>query len=180
MIPFATHRLPPMGYPVFDRYYETTTTAALAPRASVSLARGFSRCVPGFAHVSDQKPAPRAWTLISRCRPNPAVIRKSRAALPAFQDTPICLCPALGPRSGPHARGPRPTDVATYCVHGDAVLPTSNRKTLTMMALSGFNHAALALAPYASCAPRGNATQCSLPNGCQPFSGGSHLPTGYH
>jgi hypothetical protein len=38
---------------------------------------------------------------------------------------------------------------------------------------------ALALAPYASCALYRRATQCSLPNGCQPFSGGSYLPTGY-
>jgi hypothetical protein len=38
MVPFATPRLPPRGYLVFERYYETTTTAARTPGASVSLA----------------------------------------------------------------------------------------------------------------------------------------------
>jgi hypothetical protein len=176
--PFATRRLPPMGYPAFKRYYEVTTTAALAPPASVPLACGFSRCFLDFAHVNSRKPAPRAWTLMSRCRPCPAVKRKSRAALPAFQDTPICLCPALRPRPGPRTLGLRPLMVATYCVHGDAVPPTQNRKTQTIHRISGFNYAALALAPYASCDPYGCATQCSLPSGCQPLSGGSVYPLG--
>ena len=47
-----------------------------------------------------------------------------------------------------------------------------------MNQISGFNDAALALAPYASCAPYGIATQCSLPSGCQPLSGGSVYPPG--
>ena len=42
----------------------------------------------------------------------------------------------------------------------------------------GFSYAALTLAPYASCAPYGSATQCSLPSGCQPFSGGCISPLG--
>ena len=178
MVPFATHRLPPIGYPVFERYYETTTTATLTPRASVSLARGFSRCFPDFAHRGGGKHRPCARTLVSRCRPNPADKRKGRAALPAFQDTPMCLCLALRSRSGPHARGLRHR-VTPYYVHDGVVPPGTSRKTLTMQNFSGFNHTALALAPYASCAPCGNATQCSLPSGCQPFSGGSDLPTGY-
>lgn len=122
-------------------------------------------------------PIPCAQTLISRCRLLPAVIQESGTALPASQDTPLCLCPALGSRSGLHPLGLRPFTVTSYCVHGGAVPPGSNRKTPTLK-FSGFNHAALTLAPYASCAPYGYATQCSLPSGCQPFSGGSFNPPG--
>ncbi len=47
-----------------------------------------------------------------------------------------------------------------------------------MCMFSGFNYAALVLTPYASRGPYGTAAQCSLPSGCQPFSGGSFNPLG--
>lgn len=47
-----------------------------------------------------------------------------------------------------------------------------------MCMFSGFNYAALVLTPYASRGPYGTATQCSLPSGCQPLSGGSFNPLG--
>ncbi len=167
------------GSPAFNRYYETTTTAALAnPPASVSLAGGFLR-FPCFAHKGCGKRIRVAWTLMNRCRPFPVTFEGTVRTLPASQDTPICLCPALRPRPGLHTPGLRPIKVASYYVHGGAALPSTNRKALTISKISGFNHTALALAPYASCVPCGNATQCSLPSGCQPFSGGSDLPTGY-
>jgi hypothetical protein len=122
-------------------------------------------------------PSPYAQTLVSRCRLHPAVIQESGTALPASQDTPLCFCPALRSRPGLHAPGLRPFTVTSYYVHDGAVPPGSNRKTPTIK-FSGFNHAALSLAPYASCAPYGYATQCSLPSGCQPFSGGSLNPPG--
>ena len=167
------------GSPAFKRYYETTTTAALAnPPASVSLAGGFLR-FPCFARKGCGKRSPSAWTLVNRYRPFPALFEGTVRSLPAFQDTPMCLCPALRPRPGLHTLGLRPTKETTYYVHGGAAPPGTNRKAQTINKISGFNHTALALAPYASCAPCGRATQCSLPSGCQPFSGGSDLPTGY-
>lgn len=90
----------------------------------------------------------------------------------------MCLCPALRSRSGPHAHGPRPAKEATYCVHGGVGPPGVSRKSQTMYPLSRFNHAALTLAPYASRIPCGYAVHCSLPSGCQPFSGGSAYPLG--
>lgn len=62
-------------------------------------------------------------------------------------------------------------------MHGGVVTPGVSRKTQTIP-ISGFNHAALTLAPYASRTPYGCAVQCSLPSGCQPFSGGSVYPLG--
>ena len=178
-VPFATHRLPPIGYPAFKHYYETIKTAAsVAPFASVSLARGVLCCFPCFARRDRGKPAPCAWTLVTRCRPCPVVVQRIGAALPAFQDAPMCLCPALRSRSGLHALGLRPSKRATYCVPGGIGPPGVSRKSQTIP-ISGFNHAALTLAPYASRTPCGNAMQCSLPSGCQPFSGGSDLPTGH-
>ena len=91
----------------------------------------------------------------------------------------MCLCPALRSRSGPQARGPRPTKKATYCVHGGVGPPGVSRQSQTMYPLSRLNHAALARAPYASRIPCGYAVPCSLPSGCQPFSGGCDLPTGH-
>lgn len=67
---------------------------------------------------------------------------------------------------------------AAYCVRGGSAPPYTNRKARTIFRLSGFYHAASALAPYASCGPYGRATQCSLPSGCQPFSGGNGYPPG--
>ena len=90
----------------------------------------------------------------------------------------MCLCPALRSRPASMHLACAPLWVASYYVHGGVVPPRKNRKTLTMMEISGFNYAASALAPYASCAPCGNATQCSLPSGCQPLSGGSVYPLG--
>jgi len=90
----------------------------------------------------------------------------------------MCLCPVLRSRPGPTALGLRSTEEATYCVQHGIVPPDANRKTLAISKLSRFNHAALTLAPYASCAPRGNATQCSLPAGCQPFRMGVIYPLG--
>jgi len=168
-----------MGYPAFNRYYETaTTTASACPRTSVSLARGCPPFSRGFARRARGKFEHSARTLINRCRPNPVVDDGHGTALPASQDTPLCLCPALGSRPGPPARGLRHTAVTSYCVQGDAAPPLTNRKAQTISRISGFNHAALTLAPYASCAPCGSATQCSLPSGCQPFSGGSVYPPG--
>ena len=133
MVPFATHRLPPIGYPAFERYYETTTTAtSVIPRASVPLAREFPRCSRYFAHIGRGKLGPCARTLVSRCHPFPAVNCGNGAALPAFQDTPIYLCPALSSRPGPRARGLRPIMVATYCEHGGVVPLRRNRKTLAI------------------------------------------------
>ena len=167
------------GYPVFNRYYETAKTAAFAwPLASVSLARGCPHFFQGFARPARGKIEHGARTLVNRCHPNPVVCGGRGTALPAFQDTPICLCPALRSRSGLLALGLRPMAVTTYCVQGDAVPPCSNRRTQTVSQFSEFNDAALALAPYASCTPYGRATQCSLPSGCQPFSGGSVSPLG--
>jgi hypothetical protein len=54
-----------------------------------------------------------------------------------------------------------------------------NRKTRAIKRLSGFNYAAYALAPYASCAPCSDATQCLLPGGCQPFPGRTGYPLGF-
>jgi hypothetical protein len=167
------------GSPAFQRYYETSKTAPpFDPAASVSLADRLLRRFPVFARNGPGKPGRCAWTLLNRCRPCP-VVRRRGVALPAFQETPVCLCPALRPRSGRPARGLRPLVVTTYCGQGDAVPPGKNRKTQTAIRLSGFNHAASALAPYASCAPCGNATQCSLPSGGQPFSGGISYPLGF-
>ena len=177
-VPFATPRLPPTGSPAFDRYYETTTTSAWpCPLRFPSRAGSLALSRVSFAEAAG-KCDPCAGTLVNRCRPNPVETRESLAALPAFQDTPMCLCPALRSRSGPHARGLRHW-VTSYYVHDGVVPPGTSRKTLTMKNISGFNHTALALAPYASCTPCGYATQCSLPSGCQPLSGGSDLPTGY-
>jgi hypothetical protein len=67
----------------------------------------------------------------------------------------MCLCPVLRSRPGPTALGLRSTQEATYCVQHGAVPPCANRKTQTISKLSRFHHAALTLAPYASCAPRG-------------------------
>ena len=167
-----------MGYPAFKRYYEAAKTAVFAgPLASVSLARGCPHFFRGFAHRARGKIERSARTLVNRGRPNPVVCGGRGTALPAFQDTPLCLCPALGPRPGRLALGLHPLVVMTYCVHGGTVPLGSNRKTPTMT-FSGFNDAASTLAPYASCAPCGRATQCSLPSGCQPFSGGSEYPPG--
>ena len=167
------------GYPAFKRYDETTKTAAFAcPLASVSLARGCPHFFQGFARHARGKIERSARTLIIRCRPNPVVCDERGTALPAFQDTPTCLCPALRSRSGHLALGLHPLVGMTYYVHGGTVPLPRNGKTPTTTYFSGFNDAALTLAPYASCAPCGRATQCSLPSGCQPFSGGSDYPPG--
>lgn len=161
------------------RYYETTKTAACVfPLASVSLARGVSRGSPFFAHARQVELGGRARTLLHRCRPCPVLSPENAGTLPASQDTPICLCPAHGPRPGPHTLGPRASRVTSYFVHGGTAPLFTIRKARTFFGLSGFYYAALALAPYASCGPRGRATQCSLPSGCQPFSGGSAYPLG--
>ena len=123
-VPFATPRLPPMGSPAFNRYYETAKTAAsVAPFASVSLARGVLRSSSCFARHGREERGPDARTLVNRCRPNPVVSRRIGAALPAFQDAPMCLCPALRPRPGLRAPGLRPTRGTSYFVHGGAVPP---------------------------------------------------------
>lgn len=169
-----------VGSPAFKRYYVITKTAAsFSPCASVSLAHGLLRLFPRFARTGSGNPRPCAWMLVRRCHPFPARFEGSVRSLPASQDTPMCLCPAPRSRPGLHALGLRPTTVATYCGHLGSVPPYTIRKTRTINELSGFNHAALALAPYASCAPYGRATQCSLPSGCQPFSGGCLFSTGY-
>ena len=132
MVPFATRRLPPIGYPTFKRYYETTTTAtSVIPRASVPLAREFPRCSRYFARIGRGKLGPCARTLVSRCHPFPAVNCGNGAALPAFQDTPICLCPALSSRTGHATLGLHHQRVASDCVRYDAVPPYRNRKTRT-------------------------------------------------
>ncbi|MBM2844123.1 MAG: hypothetical protein HW404_1960, partial [Anaerolineales bacterium] len=178
-VPFATFRLPPFVYPDFKRYYETAKTAAsVAPFASDSLARGVLRRFPCFARTGRRKRGLCARTLVNRCRPYPVVVQRIGAALPAFQDAPRCLCHALRSRPGLHARGLRPSEEATYYVQGGVAPPGVSRKTQTMYPISGLNHAALALAPYASRTPCGYAGQCSLPSGCQPFSGGSAYPLG--
>ncbi len=66
----------------------------------------------------------------------------------------------------------------SYCVHVSAAPPYTTRKARTIIKISGFYHAALTFTPYASCGPCGRATQCSLPSGCQPFSGGIVYPPG--
>ena len=143
-----------------------------------SLADGLPRCFPCFACRSRGKPGPCTWTLVNRCRPYP-VFRGRDVALPAFQETPMCLCPALRSRSSLHPLGLRPRRGTSYYGCVDVVPPGKNRKTRAIKRLSGFNYAAYALAPYASCAPRGNATQWSLPGGCQPFPGGTGYPLGF-
>ena len=72
-----------------------------------------------------------------------------RCDSPSFPRYPRCLCPALGSRPGLPARGLRPNLVASYFVQGGAVPLGSNRKTPTIIRISGFYHAALTLAPYA-------------------------------
>jgi len=120
------------GSPAFHRYYETSKTAPpFDPSASVSLAAGLLRCFPVFARTGPGKPDPCARTLLNRCRPCP-VGRRRGEALPAFQETPACLCPALRSRSGRRARGLRPMEVTTYCEHGNTVPPGKNRKTQTV------------------------------------------------
>jgi hypothetical protein len=117
------------GSPAFKRYYETSKTAPpVDPPASVSLAVRLLRCLPNFARTGPGRPGRCARTLMNRCRPCP-VCRRRGVALPAFQDTPVCLCPVLRSRSGPHAHGLRHTRMATYCGHDDAVPPGKNRKT---------------------------------------------------
>jgi len=92
--------------------------------------------------------------------------------------TPVCRCPALGsPGPSLHAHGPRGSMTTSYCVHIGAA-PYTTRKAQTILRISGFYHAALTLAPYASCGPCGRATQCSHPSGCQPFSGRIVYPPG--
>ena len=115
--------------------------------------------------------------VVAPYRPVPAIVCGHGTALPAFQNTPSDLCPALRSRSGPHARGLHTLTVMTYCVHGGAAPTNTNRKAPTIQ-ISRFNDAASTHAPYASCAPCGNTTQCSLPSGCQPFSGGRGYPLG--
>ena len=131
-----------------------------------------------FARARYSELRRHARTLFIRFRPSPASCQQNAGALPASPDTPVCLCPVLGSRPSLHAHGPRGSMTTSYCVHVGAAPPYTTRKARTIIKISGFYHAALTLSPYASCGPCGRATQCSLPSGCQPFSGGIVYPPG--
>ncbi|OPZ74631.1 MAG: hypothetical protein BWY82_00608 [Verrucomicrobia bacterium ADurb.Bin474] len=131
-----------------------------------------------FARARYRELRGHARTLFIRFRPSPASCQQNAGALPASPDTPVCLCPALRSRPSLHAHGPRGSMTTSYCVHVGAAPPYTTRKARTIIEISGFYHAALTLAPYASCGPCGRATQCSLPSSCQPFSGGIVYPPG--
>ena len=172
----------PSGFssPAFNRYYGTTTTAAPAcPLASVSLASGCSSRAPKFRSPPPRNARCRRQDVVEPVASQSGSLFRARCGSLSFPGYPHMPLPCSRTPVSPHALGLRLTRMATYCVHGNAVPPTSNGETTTMMAISGFNDTASALAPYASCVPCGNATQCSLRSGCQPFSGGIDLPTGY-
>ncbi len=111
---------PGLSFPAFHRYYETAKTAHCSiPVASVSLAPG-SLCQCGCSLHEGTDLAPAAWTLVNRWRPLLVLHTGTATALPAYLDTPQCLCPALRLRSGLHTHGPRSLQTTSYCVHGGA------------------------------------------------------------
>jgi hypothetical protein len=140
-----------------------------------SLAESFA--LPrAFARRGREERGPDARTLVNRCRPNPVVCRRIGAGSQLSRVPHVPL-----PRSQTPVRPPCTWPAS----HSRDVLLCARRCCPSVgypndIPVSGFNHAALALAPYASCTPCRNAMQCSLPSGCQPFSGGSVYPLGYH
>ena len=53
--PFATHRLPRVGFPAFNRYYEDTKTASVPSRLRSRLGVQFLRFASAFFATADRK-----------------------------------------------------------------------------------------------------------------------------
>jgi hypothetical protein len=119
MVPFTTRRLPPIGYPTFRRYYETTTTAAsVRPLASVSLAGGCSHGSPSFVRHEPRKARFRRQDVGEPVSPHSGSFIRARCGSLSFPGYPHMPLPCSRTPVSPHAPGLRLVKMATYCVHG--------------------------------------------------------------
>lgn len=118
VIPFATHSLPPIGYPVFERYYETTATAAsVRPPASVSLAGGCFHGFPCFARPQPRKSRFRRQDVGKPGSSKSGNVIRARCGSLSFPGYPHMPLPCSRTPVSPHAPGLRFTrERLTMCM----------------------------------------------------------------
>jgi len=118
--PFPTRWLPWVGSPLFRRYYEDAKTAGCSSsRSSFSFERGLP---PGLQFLllasGFWSPSRCAWALVYRSRHTTSgsfsFWRKPVGSL-MFPGNPLCVCPALRPRSDLRAK---PLVALRFCPRG--------------------------------------------------------------
>ena len=149
--PFPTRWLPWVGSPLFRRYYEDAKTAGCSSsRSSFSFERGLP---PGLQFLllasGFWSPSRCAWALVYRSRHTTSgsfsFWRKPVGSL-MFPGNPLCVCPALRPRSDLRAK---PVVALRFCPRGQDYEGSSVDHYFEALS-HGFR-----TAPYASCRHRG-------------------------
>jgi len=146
-LPFPTHRLPWVGFPAFNRYYESAKTSEHSSHfLSLSVSDTFSSfplslCLPEGL-LQDGEPVPATPGLGKPVNPIRPLLGRKCSDLPGSQETPIYICHVLRPRSDIHARplgrfSAAPANVTT--------------KAPTTSVISRLNIMASVLTVYASC-----------------------------
>ena len=110
---------------------------------------------------------PGARVLFTGPTPLRSLVPRTRGP-PKFPANPSCICPALRPRSGLHARRLRRFGVVPAQPDGE-----DPGETL----ISWLNHTAFALAVYASCRPHGRLRKTRFRRFARPFRVSLSMPT---